>query len=358
MDKTKGESKNFCVMPWTNLATETNGKCKICCVVMTNKYIKKSDESDFHIQSDPIEDIWNSEYLKNVRKKILAGEWVSDCFYCKNQEDTGQSSPRQSYNDMWYNEAISQRVQESKKYDGHVTALPSSLEPRPGILCNLKCNMCWSMSSSKIFSERKQAVESGTDVPEFLLNDWKYEVEWASKSDFSWAESELYEKNLEKCIPTLKRLYFTGGEPTLIKSNLTVLKKLIQNNRTDLMVSFTTNLQVLPPEWIEVLLKFQRVEVTGSVDGFEEVNDYIRFPSQWDKVSKNITIFYDMYPQIFFSLMYVVQVSNLFSYLKLIRWIADTFPERQIQVIPTMLQGPEFLRPELSSFSANTTSKI
>ena len=60
MDKTKGESKNFCVMPWTNLATETNGKCKICCVVMTNKYIKKSDESDFHIQSDPIEDIWNS----------------------------------------------------------------------------------------------------------------------------------------------------------------------------------------------------------------------------------------------------------------------------------------------------------
>lgn len=335
-------------MPWTNLATETNGKCKICCIVMTNKYVKKDDGTDYEIQTDAIEDIWNSNYIKNVRKKMLAGEWVSDCFYCKGQEDQNQKSPRHSYNEMWFDESVISKAHESRASGGYVTALPTSLEPRPGILCNLKCNMCWSMSSSKIFSERKAAVENDfAQIPSFLKDDWKHEVEWAAKSDFAWSEKDVYLENFRKCMPTLKRLYFTGGEPTLIKSNLTLLEQMIEAKKTDLLVSFTTNLQVLPQEWLDILPNFSRVEVTGSIDGLAEVNDYIRFPSQWKNVSENLRKLYDMYPKIFLSVIYVVQVSNIFSYVDFIRWVAVNFPERQMQVMPTMLQGPEFLRPEI-----------
>ena len=341
-------SANFCVMPWTNLATETNGKCKICCVVMTNRYIKKDDGSDFEIQTDQIEDIWNSNYIKNVRKKMLAGEWVSDCFYCKGQEERNQKSPRQSYNETWFENSIYEKALYSDNNDGYVAALPTSLEPRPGILCNLKCNMCWSMSSSKILSERMAAVENNNQLlPDFLKQEWTQEVQWAKASDFGWSEKEQYIENFKKCIPTLRRLYFTGGEPTLIKSNLSALKQMIQVGKTDLLISFTTNLQTLPAEWLDILPRFSRVEITASIDGFGKANEYIRFPSQWKNVSDNLQKLYDMYPKIFLSIIYVVQASNVLSYIDLIRWISKKFPERQIQVIPTMLQGPSFLQADI-----------
>ncbi len=344
-------SKNFCVMPWTNLATETNGKCKICCIVMTNRYIKKEDGSDFEIQSDPIEDIWNSNYVRHIRKKMLAGEWVSDCFYCQGQETQNQKSPRQSYNETWFNQSVAEKVLESKAKDGHVSALPTSLEPRPGILCNLKCNMCWSLSSSKIFAERKTALENNQeDIPKFLRDEWKNEVEWASQSDFAWSEKPTYLENFKKCMPTLQRLYFTGGEPTLIKSNLSILRQLIAAGRTDLLISFTTNLQVLPQEWLDILPHFSRVEITGSIDGVGPVNDYIRFPSQWKDVQENLKKLYALHPRLEVSIISVVQATNIFGYVDLIRWVAQNFQERQIQIIPTMLHGPNFLRPEILDF--------
>lgn len=343
---------SFCVMPWINLATETNGKCKICCIVMTNRYIKREDGSDFEIQTDPIEKIWNSKYVRDIRQKMLAGERISDCFYCHGQEDLGQKSPRQSYNAMWFNEDVHLRAKESLANDGHVAAYPTSLEPRPGILCNLKCNMCWSMSSSKILSERKAAVDGkDADVPEFLKSAWKYEVQAAEASDFNWSDRETYLDNFRKCIPSLKRLYFTGGEPTIIKSNISALEELIAAGRTDLLVSFTTNLSQLKPELIELLKKFERVEITGSIDGIGPVNDYIRYPSKWSTVSDNLKKVHSLYPKIYLSIIYVVQAANIFSYVDLIRWIARTMPERQIQVIPTMLQGPDHLRPNILTAS-------
>lgn len=341
------DSKTFCVMPWTNLATETNGKCKICCIVMTNRYIKNAKGEDFHIQKDAIEDIWNSQYVRQVREKMVSGKQVEDCSYCYGREDLGQVSPRQSYNEMWLTAEVKERVKESQDKGGYVDGYPTSLEPRPGILCNLKCNMCWSLSSSKIYSERKEALKNKEEVPGFLVENWLSEVEWADNSDFGWSESSKYLSNLEKCLPTLNRLYFTGGEPTLIKSNLAVLKRLIEIGHTGLLVSFTTNLQQLKDEWLEVLLKFERVEITGSIDGFGPVNDYIRYPSQWKNIELNMLRILALPPRISFSIIFVVQAANIFSFVDLVRWVSYEFKQHQILVMPTMLQGPPFLRPQI-----------
>ena len=154
----------------------------------------------------------------------------------------------------------------------------------------------------------------------------------------------------------LEKALFYGGEPTIIKSNLAVLRQMIDAGKTDLLVSFTTNLQLLKPEILDLVKHFSRVEITGSIDGLGQVNDYIRYPSKWQAVSENLLKLHEMYPQIFLSIIYVVQVANIFSFVDLIRWIARTMPDRQVQVMPTMLQNPPYLRPDILTDSLRSKS--
>ncbi len=337
----------FCVMPWTNLATETDGKCKICCVVMTNRYIKKSDGSDFHIHSDRIDDIWNSEYLKNVRKRILNGEWVDDCFYCRAQENSGSKSPRQDYNDQWFSDTVHETVLDSKDLDYEVRNYPQSLEPRPGITCNLKCTMCWSKSSSKILKERKASLSgSYGELPQFLRDEWEGELRDVENSNFRWSEDSIYLENLRKCLPGLKRFYFTGGEPTLIKSNLTALKELLAQGKTDLLVSYTTNMSVSNSEMLELASQFERTEVLGSIDALGAANDYIRFPCKWADVVRNMDEILSR-GNVGFSVMAVVQILNVVNFVDLVIWLSLQYRERDIRVLPTILNGPDYLLPTI-----------
>ena len=97
-------SPSFCAMPWINMATETNGKCKICCIVMTNRYIQREGMA----QTLKFKKILSRRYMefqlcaRRASKNARWRERVSDCFYCHAQEDLGQQSPRQSYNAMWF----------------------------------------------------------------------------------------------------------------------------------------------------------------------------------------------------------------------------------------------------------------
>lgn len=350
------ESPTFCVMPFFNLATETNGKCKICCVVMTNKYIKDQNGRDFLIQEDSLEEIWNSEYLRNVRSKLLLGEKVADCFYCYKMEEAGSSSPRQQYNERWLESAVKE-VERSALNGFFAEAPPQSIEPRPGILCNLKCVMCWSMSSSKVFSERQAALaQPEGEVPSFLQDAWKYEVKEARESNFAWAESERYLDNLRKTLPRLKRLYVTGGEPALIKSNRKILEELLALGRKDCLVSFTTNLSVDSTELLELASEFDRIEITGSLDAYGPLNTYIRYPSNWTTVEKNIELILSKPAKFSFAIMSVIQVLNLYGFPEFLKWLSENRELRGTHIIPTIIQQPLYLRPETAPAEMRRTA--
>jgi MoaA/NifB/PqqE/SkfB family radical SAM enzyme len=338
-------SKTFCVMPWINLSTETNGNCKICCVVMSDRYVTRQDGTPYSLQSSKIEEIWNSDYMMEVRRKKLAGEKVDDCSYCYAQEESGCSSPRQDYNRRWLDAPTAESASASAKNDGRVDELPRSLEPRPGTACNLRCNTCWPMSSSRIEIERRKILSEGKiQVPDFLRHVWERELKLADASDFDWAESDTYLENFRKCLPGLKRLYFTGGEPTLNRSNIRILEELALEGRKDVMVSFTTNLTLVNPRLLEVLGKFRHVELTGSLDGTGDVNGYIRYPSRWETVSGNLIKLNSLGPRVWVAVMSVVQAMNVLSIVDLYRWVSEEIPGRPVHIIPTVLQSPDFLR--------------
>jgi sulfatase maturation enzyme AslB (radical SAM superfamily) len=336
--------KPFCVMPWSNIATETNGKCKICCIVMTNKYIKTDSGEDARIQTHSLNEIWNSKYVRSIRLKMLSGEWPDDCFYCKRQEVKKISSPRLEYNKMWMSDNITSRVEESIHNEGWVTDPPSSLEPRPGISCNLKCTMCWSMSSSSILKERTEALDSNS-ASTYLKDVWTSEVLDAKNSDFSWGNQPQYIENFEKCALHLRRLYFTGGEPFLLKSNFDRLQYLIDIGHTNLVVSLTTNLTIWNQKYIDILAHFKKLELTVSMDAYGDINSYVRRPCEWKDVEKNFLRYIKEYPQFYPSIICTVQNVTVFGVLKLIRWLSDLSLEKPINLIITEVQGPECMQP-------------
>lgn len=313
---------------------------------MTNKYIQTDKGEDALIHKHKLDDIWNSEYVRTRRKQILNGEWPSDCWYCERQEDKSLHSPRQQYNKSWMSPEIAKRVEEARLNDGHVTAPPSSLEPRPGILCNLKCSMCWSMSSSKIFKERKDFIESKDATP-YLKKFWKYEVEQAEVSDFTWGDQEQYVENFNKCAPYLKRLYFTGGEPFMLKSNFARLQHLIDIGHTDLVVSLTTNLTLWNQKYLDILSRFKKVELTVSIDAYGEVNSYVRGPSEWKTVEENFIRYLKEFPHFYPAIICTVQNVTVFGVLQMMRWLTTLPSKNPINLILTEIQGPACMQPRV-----------
>ena len=46
---------------------------------------------------------WNNDYMKNVRKQMLAGEKPPSCLKCYKEEDAGHNSKRMWETDYWLN---------------------------------------------------------------------------------------------------------------------------------------------------------------------------------------------------------------------------------------------------------------
>lgn len=114
----------------------------------------------------------------------------------------------------------------------------------------------------------------------------------------------------------------TGGEPTLIENNYYFMEKCIERGRKDIVMFFNTNCSNLTDKFTNVLSKFDRVDINASLDGFGSMNDYIRYPSHWHKISQNFEKLASM-KNINLGVSPVVQIYNIFDLDKIIDYVAD-----------------------------------
>lgn len=287
----------FCVLPWLNLNTNPNGNIKLCCNIQIDHWV--ADGEPFNLGKHNIEDIWDSRYMRDTRLMHRNNLGSTECKSCYQSEKVSGHSPRIGQNDLWtgrqdndeqlkdYLTKVSQEETITRS-----TQLPTSLELRLGNQCNLKCISCWGMSSSLIQEERLGYLKAGVlDDPKYiwLKSKWKDEVESVNQTDVSeWFETDIFYSNFKKMAPTLRRLYTTGGEPTVIKANYKMLQMLIDAGNTDCRIEFTSNMTNWNPIFYNNLSKFDNVEIQMSIDGADEVGEYIRYPSDFTKVRENI----------------------------------------------------------------------
>tara|TARA_Y100001937_G_scaffold22735_1_gene32557 strand:+ start:2727 stop:3908 length:1182 start_codon:yes stop_codon:yes gene_type:complete len=304
--------ESYCALPHVHQMARQDGSISLCC-----NAIDLGRQKDSPIAS------WNSDYMKKIRSDLANGKKISQCTLCWDREDKGFSSMRQEAN---------------KEYGMHDSTLatPKYLDLRLSNLCNLKCRMCNPVYSSQIAKEYKTADDKWYD--EFVIGeerDFKTNTLQEVKPQM-WEEFKTY-------IPGLERLYFTGGEPTLVPQVKEYLQECIDTGHAHhIKLVFTTNLTNINEDILEMCNDFHNVHWGTSIDGYGELNDYIRSNSNWKAVDKNLKNL--MKSNFSVGVHPTVCIYNILHITELLEYVEELWDGRFMPYIfLNLLQTPDYL---------------
>lgn len=336
-------SPTFCTLPWIHLSSTPDGRAKICCIAKSN--LRDASGKEFSFEKNSIKEIWNSPELISVRAKMLAGEKVSECRQCYSEEELGGHSMRLGFNEKWLNqekEALLKRVKESERNNHQLESMPWYYDLRQGNLCNLKCRSCSPENSISIEKEYIKIAE--TDVW-FKRNIGAPAL---TQSYRDWFENESFNSQLLAEIPNIKKLYFTGGEPTLIEKNYELLKKCVDSGyagKIELM--FNTNLTNMNSRFLDLIQQFKHVMLNLSVEGYGIEQEYLRGNSKWSMISANLEKLASLKARnIHLLLTPVIQACNVLTITKLFTYIEglnEKFGWNAFHFMPIILNEPRHL---------------
>jgi hypothetical protein len=232
-----------------------------------------------HIQSVSPQEFFQ-QHMTPIRQQLLAGDQPTGCGECAVMEQHHKVSGRQKQLlkvgvrvEQFEKTLVSSPWAETFK-STQFTQLPQDWQIDLGNYCNSACVFCEPGSSSRLAIEWKQLgfidqlpSPNWTDDPE-LVNKFIHTLEQSSHIQY---------------------LHFIGGETLITPAFKTILRALIQAglNRTA-TIGFTTNLTVWDSQVINLLTQFQGVNLGMSVETFEIVNDYVRWPSKLPVVLENL----------------------------------------------------------------------
>lgn len=339
-------SKTWCVLPWIHTASLTDGSTQLCCVA--------ESVSDTNLNQSTVNDYWSSSYLKETRKKMLQGEKVKACRRCYEEEANGYKSHRIIENKTWFEklgaEQIDQLVDQSKTNPDNLGIV--SLDLRLGNTCNLQCIMCQPRESSKWVQLADKLVGATGDLQ--LKGEWVWKNQIKFES-YEWYKNETFWKDLKDILPSVRELIIAGGEPMLIKQHLRFIAECAASGEAGhIHLRYHTNMMELPIEMLPHWEKFEKVEFFVSTDGMDDIANYIRYPSKWNKIIENIKIIDQMPSNISLRFLYSVQALNIAHLPDFIDWtLAQGFKKQneyettQAYIHPGLVHWPQYLNPKI-----------
>jgi sulfatase maturation enzyme AslB (radical SAM superfamily) len=74
----------------------------------------------------------------------------------------------------------------------------------------------------------------------------------------------------------------------LIKEHFAFLERLVEMGKTDIKLWYNINMTLMNEKVIDLWRKFDHVKISCSIDDLGDRNHYIRYPTKWNDVEKNI----------------------------------------------------------------------
>jgi organic radical activating enzyme len=319
-------SQSFCVLPWIHLATRPNGDMRICCVAnasgadsgdYTVGLVKMEDGKPANFAHNLPTEAFNNDYMKSVRKTMLAGEVPASCLKCYEEEQQGIASKRIWETGTWYLQEkldIQELIKETEE-DGTVPYKLQYLDLRLGHTCNLKCIMCSPHDSSMWLPEHKKVF------PIFESPLIKKQLKFDDDFNNHWHENPAFWEQVYEQIPNIKQLYFAGGEPLLIKEHKLFLQEIIKRGYADkISLRYNSNGILVNDEIIEIWEQFKKVKVGISLDGLHKRVGYIRYPTDFSVVEQNLWRLENTSDKIQTNIAFAVQILNIKHVPDFIKW--------------------------------------
>jgi sulfatase maturation enzyme AslB (radical SAM superfamily) len=299
----------YCSLAFNSISFGPHGGSRPCCAVDT--FFWKEPTHQLANYKNHLPTWFNNQEMIDLRQDMLDGKWNPTCNLCKIREDVGQASTRQIFNHTL--SQVEERTGRSwRENKAEVTDFSNIflLDVTTGNKCNSACLMCNSSASSLWAKEQE----------EITGNAWTH-------PNLNWFNEENIGPIVDK-LTNLKAIQFAGGEPTINDAVMFMLKKLIEQERSyDITLGFVTNLTGISDEMLDIWNKFNTKHITISIDGVDKVNEYIRYPFSWKKVTAQLDTLKKIakeHRNYNIGLSHTITSLNLLSFGDLVKWWEET----------------------------------
>ena len=257
--------EHFCPSPWLHMRINNAGHYEYC------RWATKDQRYGGHSIHTTAPAEFFQQHMIPVRQQLTAGKMPKGCSDCAKMEQHNKVSGRQRQLLK-----VGVRLEQFEKslasspwltefaQGGPTDQMPQDWQIDLGNYCNGACVFCTPHSSSRLATEfKKIGIVHETPKP-------------------NWTDDPvLVQRFVDTLIASdhIQYLHFIGGETLITPAFKIILEALIQAgfNRTA-TIGFTTNLGVWRDDIVELLTQFQGVNLGMSVESFEIVNDYVRYP--------------------------------------------------------------------------------
>jgi len=268
-------NSNFCVLPWISLEASPIGTVRPCC--LADHEIVDDSGNKFNLVSADLTDVQNSQHMIQLRREFLNNQKPNTCRKCWNEEQSGRTSKRMH--------TIDRLKHILDKQEWTIDAKPLMfLDLKLGNICNLKCRICGSWSSSQYAAEEIKWAPREQQKQTFayqMLQDGN----WPRQNTKFWQQVDQH-------IHDIRYIEFTGGEPFLIQEHFDMLQGIVDRGIAhQVEIHYNTNGTKFPENGPDIWQHFKTVEIAFSIDDVGERFEYQRTNAVWIDVLKNFIKF-------------------------------------------------------------------
>jgi len=310
------------MLPFMHIYGTAGGNIVPCC---------EAQEVPLNKPGETALESWNNENYKELRRALAEDERPERCEVCWHNEDSGIVSNRQRWEeDNWndFKDII------SVNDDYSVNNKPMWVELKVSNFCNLKCIMCSTHSSYKRVKD--------LDIIKKYTKDG-YETRLLRPTDLFASLNEW--PDLWDNVHTLQ---FTGGEPIINQEHYDLLEGIPTEVKSKIRLRYATNISHIKfkqYDLVEMWRQFKHVNIKVSMDGVEEVYNYIRQDGDWDTVYNNMLVL-NAEPDIDLAVGITVQSHNIYHMPEFYQFWKES-PINLKFITANVLQTPKYLRPNL-----------
>jgi hypothetical protein len=282
----------LCLAPWTHTYLSPQTERRLCCASREpaqnfEQYIDTSAGTGRYIPVT-LDQHWNSEHMKSVRRRMMAGETLPECDVCNSK--LLNTSVYRDYFGHLFGHKLSE-VYATTDDSGATTMQPVSWDYRFSNLCNFKCRTCGDMLSSAWESEQKTHgmvdwynSKNNWMVPQVreqitAFQDTQIEAEFASAVEQHRVEE----------------IYWVGGEPLMYEQHWRYMRRIVElGDGKNVYARYNTNLSRINYRgtnlYSDILDHVRDWQICASIDGTGSTGEYIRTGLDFSAFLKNFEL--------------------------------------------------------------------
>jgi MoaA/NifB/PqqE/SkfB family radical SAM enzyme len=299
----------FCVLPWVSIETSPVGTVRPCC--LAEDELVDDTGAKFDLVSAEFTTIQNSTSMQNLRQQFIDGKQPQTCRKCWREERAGRTSKR-----MHTLDRLKHMLADETEWTADAKPL-MFLDLKLGNICNLKCRICGSWSSSTFATEELANLGPTEDRKTNHHYQMLRQGAWPRENPRFWAE-------IAQVSDQIQYIEFTGGEPFMIQEHFDLLQGLVDRGLAHrIEIHYNTNGTQYPEQGPAIWRHFGHVEIAVSIDDVGERFEYQRTGAVWAEVEANIARFKQLraeLPNFSLQVCSTVNVFNVFYLPELAAW--------------------------------------